>query len=765
MRKFEAPSAPVGRADQDISLHSLISAETTPSRDADFRELLLVPLRRKWLILATVVISTTVVALFAFSAPPIYESSATLELSPGQPVFLSNDRDANLRSYGDYDDQNTQIQLLSNPDLVRRVVFRLDLQHNPAFFGAEAKQNPFSYLRTAVLRRQPPAFVGKPSMPLTTGGDPVELTPAQISEMEPYVGAVLTGLKVQPVTRTNLVSVTMTHADPQIAMQIVDALTRTFITDRNDFETRGSQEAANTLGRQIAEMQMKLRQEQDTRLVYLKRHNLPLEKGDGRDLTTARLSKLSSQLLDAENDRKNLEALNEAAVKTKDPSALSSEIEHEDVRDIRRNTRQLEQKRAALLQVYTTEWPEVKQIDVQIDQLHQEIAKSAGDSIGALRARLDAATGREAKLRESYYREQSAANLQTQDEIDLAGMNQEIETNRQVYNVLFQRQTEMQVNSLDKPSHVGIVTPPVLATTPIGPPRLSKVGGAFLISLIAGIGLAVLLKQFDKTLRSIEDVTNYAGLPALALIPEAGNNSLRHRIVHRFRRRTREAALRLTSDVRSPAAEAYRHLRASLLFGPAGTMPRKILVTSGSPFEGKTTTAINTAVTFAQNGADVLLIDCDLRRPQVHNHFDLSNEEGVTSYLSGVRELESLIQTSAVSPNLKLLTAGPSTANPADFLGSPGMRNLISTAAERFDYVIIDSSPASSFADASIISTLVDGVVLVVHSQRSSRVIVRRVKDRLQAVGASIYGVVLNQVDVRSDEYYSTYYKYYELKA
>src|SRR5262249_6742147 len=153
-------------------------------------------------------------------------------------------------------------------------------------------------------------------------------------------------------------------------------------------------------------------------------------------------------------------------------------------------------------------------------------------------------------------------------------------------------------------------------------------------------------------------------------------------------------ALAFTNDVRSPAAEAYRHLRASLLAAAAGKSPRTILVTSGSPLEGKTTTAINTAIAFAQTGSRVLLVDCDLRRPQIHNHFNVSNSEGLTNYLSGERDIESLMLTHHGCPNLKLITAGPTSANPADFLGSAEMRVLLEALGQRFDQIIIDSSPA-----------------------------------------------------------------------
>ena len=751
----------------DTPLRQIAPPSAHP-KEREPREYLLLLLKRKWLILTVVVIATSAVAFYALSLPPMYESSAVLQLDPKEYVYMEDSRGTVLRSYNNYDFQNTQIRLLSNPHLMRQVILALDLEHRPGFLRAGENTDYFTGLRKAFARNKgaaPPAAV-VPSVPPTVEKNVNELSQERTSQLEPYVRALVAGLNVQPVEGTSLVTVSMTHRDPQLAMEIVDTLTKLFVSNSTNYETRGSQESAQILGRQIAELQTQIKQAEDARLNYLKTHNLPLEKGDGRNLTAERLGKLSSQLLDAEHDRKNLEATYEAARKASDPSMVPSARETGEIQDLRKAIHQLEQKRAALLQVYTPEWPEVKKVNSEIRQLREDIGKSSRETVDSLKSKLDTAVAREAKLRESYYKEQGTANNQTQDSIELASLNRQIDTNRKVYDMLFQRQTEMQINALDKSNHVGIVTPPVVPVAPVGPPRLSKILTAFVLSLVGGIGLAVLMNQFDNSLKSAEDVANHISLPTLALIPPGngnGNGLLKSKLFLRIRgKKTLTTALALTSDVRSPTAEAYRHLRASLLFAARGRSPRTILVTSGSSFEGKTTTAINTAVAFAQSGAKVLLVDGDLRRPRVHRHFDLRNSDGLTTYLSGQHEIEPLIRSQDMYPNLKLITAGPMPTNPADFLGLSEMRILLRDLAERFDHVIIDSPPASSFADASIISTLVDGVIIVVHSARSSPGLVKRVKERLEAVGANIYGIVLNHVDLESDESYSGYYASYD---
>jgi polysaccharide biosynthesis transport protein len=209
---------------------------------------------------------------------------------------------------------------------------------------------------------------------------------------------------------------------------------------------------------------------------------------------------------------------------------------------------------------------------------------------------------------------------------------------------------------------------------------------------------------------------------------------------------------------RSAMGEAYRHLRTSLLFSSAGKPPQTILITSSQPAEGKTTTAINTAITLAQSGADVVIIDCDLRRPRLHKHFGVANVSGLTSYLSGDKQPDSLLQNCQGLPNLKIITSGPIPPNPAELLSSNEMKNLLQFLKGNFKHIIIDSPPSVFFTDAAILSMIVDGVVLVTLAGKSSIYLTRRFKQRLSSIGARIYGVVLNGIKSSSLDY--SYYGY-----
>ncbi len=728
------------------------------------RDYLFVVLKRKWLILSLVLVVTSLVTIQAFRAPSIYEGETTIRIEEKPPSVLQT-KEIVITGQSDPNFWGTQLKLLENPALARQVVLTLDLQHNPAFFGGQTQGGFFSSLRRVFSKtkktNESPAVspglsvVGESEV---TGG---ALTPEQLAELEPYEDAIIASELVEPVLQTNLVRIKFMHSDPELAQKVANTLAEVFVNNNLERSTTGSNKAEDLLAREIASLQTKIKHDQEAQFNYAKSKHLPLVNDTAGNLEATRLATLSAQLLTAENERKNLQAQLEAARKERDPFSIPDVNSSGRVEKLRDRISALQEKREALLTIYTPEWPEVKKIDNQLKGLQAELDKAPSEIVTSMQRKYEAAAAQENLLRRSYEQQKGTTTQQTRDQIDLLAMSQELETNRQILNTLLQRQRELQVTNGDRSNEVSIATYSRLPRVPIGPQRFRNIFIAFLLSLVAGIGLAFLLDFLDDTVKTVDDVDRYIHLPALALIP---SNRDRGRLIGvpgtpQSPAPSDTTALAMISDARSPIAESYRHLRTSLLLSSAGQPPKTILVTSSQPSEGKTTTAINTAFMLAQTGADVLIIDCDLRRPRLHAHFNAPNAKGLTNWLSGETDIDSLTQTYGPQPNLKFLTSGPVPPNPAELLGSEEMRKLLSILTERFAHVVIDSPPAISFTDASVLSTMVDGVVLVVHGGRSSRAVVRRAKQQLLDVGAHIFGVVLNNVKVETQEYYySGYY-------
>ena len=300
-----------------------------------------------------------------------------------------------------------------------------------------------------------------------------------------------------------------------------------------------------------------------------------------------------------------------------------------------------------------------------------------------------------------------------------------------------------------------VVDPAQVPTEPASPRVALNTLIIALLALVNAIALAFLLEYLDDTLKSSEDVESLTGMPTIGTIT-------RMRLARGSRPMYGLATLLYP---RGAAAEAYRTLRTNVDFANVDDPIRTILVTSAVPQEGKTTTAANLAVAIAQTGSNTILLDADLRRPGVHQMFDLPNDKGLTSMLRpGGATVERIAQPTE-QPNLRIITAGPLPPNPVELLASRRMAGLLEALKEQVDVVVIDSPPIQAFSEAAVLSTLVDGTIVVVSAGRTRRDAVRGAARALAARGGRTLGVVLNRVSQRDEHAYYAYQDDYASEA
>jgi len=293
--------------------------------------------------------------------------------------------------------------------------------------------------------------------------------------------------------------------------------------------------------------------------------------------------------------------------------------------------------------------------------------------------------------------------------------------------------------------------------------KLNLLLGA-LIGLGLGVAITFLKEYFDDSLKSPDEIENL-GFNLLAAIPKIELEDVEKKAQKKWELTDAGEAKQIESrlithfDPRSPVSEAYRTLRTNLQFSKIEGSIKAILVTSSGPKEGKSTSIANLAITLAQMGSKVVLIDTDLRRPVIHSIFGHKKEEGLTNYIMDQIPLENAIKDTMVD-NLKIITSGILPPNPSELLGSTKMEDLIAKLKEKYDLILFDSPPVIAVTDAAVLSTKVDCVFLVVSSGQTNKDAIVRATTLLENVKARILGAVLNNVDYENN-YGSSYYQYY----
>jgi capsular exopolysaccharide synthesis family protein len=380
----------------------------------------------------------------------------------------------------------------------------------------------------------------------------------------------------------------------------------------------------------------------------------------------------------------------------------------------------------------------------QIENMKRQLEEGVVNLRATLTAQLDLASDRLKSVEAMKDETREDAIKRGLDAQDYVDAKRDFETDQELLQTMRLKQMGETISSKMPPETVLMHDSPVISESPVSPNvTLNLVLGA-VVGLIFGVGIAFFLEYIDTSVKTMDDVERYLQVPVLAVIPK--DISLLHR-----------------QRGSSPDAEAYRILRTNIEFNRKNPEDNTITLVSGGAGEGKSTTLMNLAYICAQGGYTTLMIDADLRRPRLHTFFGINNSVGLTNYLTTDLMLEDVILQTPVD-NLYFMPSGILPVDAAGILNSRRMSELIQDVKQRFDLIFVDSPPILGVSDASVLVSEVDLTIIIVQHRKLPRNMLLRVKQAIESVGGNILGVVLNNVDVRSDsqyQYYTSYYTYY----
>lgn len=695
---------------------------------------------------------TVLVGIAAYMMKDVYQPIARLEVDPpSSGIFTLRELENAAENNQDY--QETQAQILQSDALAMSVIRSLQLDKNPAIVGtknltryanAEGTKPPAS----SVEQTEKALFKDQFEVP-----DRTPLESVALSVFQKQLG-------VNTVRNSRLIEVSYTSHDPRLSQQIVNSLISTYIDQNYRTRYATTMQTSQWLSGQLNDLREKVKQSSQALVDYQRRYGL-IESDDKDVTSTQTFAESNHRLSEAKADRIQLEAYMRM-IDTGQSDSLPQIRENQLHQSL---TSRYVEARAQLAQartVYGDENANVKKLQDEVNELQAQIDADLARIVSQIRTAFAAAGEKEQMLQASMDREKIQMGDVSERMVQYRVLKNDAFANTELYHALSARLKEAGITAGLRSNNIRVVDPASKLESPTGPQRSLIIGIGALFSGIFGIALAFVKESLNNTVRTPDDIKDWTGLPSLAMVPPIsmkndGSGLLLATLTSESRKPGR--LLKIPSArAHTVEAEAMRALRTSLMLSRPGEPPRVILVASSASGEGKTTIAANLAIVFAQHGK-TCIVDGDLRRPMVANAFGLpTSSRGLSHVLAGSVDLEKALVEVPEIPDLFLLPVGVIPPNPADLVASEQMRATIATLRKRFDHVVIDSPPTIPFADARVLSSMTDGVVLVGRCGLTTRRAIMRCTQLLDEVRAPIIGVVVNSIDVLSADYH--YYNY-----
>jgi polysaccharide biosynthesis transport protein len=720
-------------------------------RQVNLHDYIRVILKHRWTIATVFAVVFVSVIIFTFTATPIYRATARVIIEKDDPKVVSIQEVMSVDSSG-LDYYQTQYKIIESRSVAREVIKRLKLNENEEFVPKQ-KDTFINNIRRSISETVDYYL----SLLKTEKLPPIVDKSGESEEESPLVSAFINRIKVTPIRNSRLVDIGFEAKDPALSAKIANSLARAYIDLNLETKLRATQDAMVWLNSRIEEERKKVEQAEQALLRYKQEHNIITDfSKDTESITAQKLAVLNSQVIDAEMKRVEAETrYKQAAAMEKTPEMLDSIPEvmnNQLVGQIKSMEVELFKRRSELSKKYGANHPQIVAIKNELETLQARKAEQVLRVINSLYNDYKVAQAREQSLKKALNEQKGESFSLNQKAINYTVLKREAESTKEMYDLVIKRFKETSMTENIRTGNIRVVDAAEIPKSPVKPKKAQNVLLGLIVGLALGVGLAFFLEYLDNTVKTPDDIRERLKLPYLGPVPaiaftEEGNPGHKP-----------EEDLITIASPKSTASESYRGIRTSLFFSAADNAPRAILVTSAAPSEGKTITAANIAITMAQAGNRLLLIDCDMRRPKLHRLFNVPRDRGLSNILVGTCGVDEAIIHSTI-PGIDIIVSGPVPPNPSEMLGSQNMTDFLETVRGRYDRIVLDSPPITAVTDAVILSRLVDGVLLVIRAGETHREIVKNGIGLLQAANARILGAILNGVTMGRDSYY--YYQYY----
>ncbi len=696
-------------------------------KEMSMRDIFGILSRRKFTILLTLLSALAIALLYTFSIKPSYRANAIIQIErEGAEIVNFGRTQQSSTGYSENDPFfRTRYEMLRGRVISQRVIDELNLKESLV-----PKQTKESMLSLSNIMK-------------TVGlGDKInKLVPKPTPD---YTAIFLKNLFVQPIAGTHLVEVFYEAPTPSEAKAVVSSLLDNFIKLQIETTSETGEYAKEFLAKQLEDAGERLRSSEGTLVKYANKNGI-LGVDEKQTRQVKKLENLDNALVQAEIRRIEAESL---YLQMKKAGSVSTVLTNPVITSLKARLVQLEGDYQEMLKTFKPNYPDMKRLQQQINSARGKLQKEMVNIQRSMQADYKAAKRQEDKIRTELGQFNTTMRNLQDSGVDYNNLKREVESSSKVYNSLLQRLEEVSVASAANTSSISIVEPAVIPVNKYRPKPKMNILLGLLSGLILGLVFAFIRESLDQSIKSSDDLEKLTGLPVLGMIPRITKSSMKkqldfitHKIPH------------------SPAAEAYRILATNVRLMFKNEDEHIMLITSINTGEGKSTSAVNIASSYAQMGKKVLLVDADIRHASLHKKLDINNKRGLSHYLKGESDLVGITQPVKSIPGLYAITAGNYELDPVSLLSHERMSYLTTQGSSIFDYVIIDAPPITGFADTLVLSSLATSTLIVAQEDNLDARSIKNVLGQLRRVKNNVSGFLL--INAKNPSANAKYYAKY----